>query len=220
YALAEGRESVPIPAIDEFSVPDMPWGSRLQLRTDCLDVSASIMNVASKEEALAGYWLGMDTAVSMGNLSVYAELASNMDEMEASVGLWWPIPGKATELRAEYIWLQGGGDDPADYDVAALLSGSASLLGQSYLFLVLEQEDARAASWKLAIGALVNINDLSTGLLAEAAWIPVQDLELSLFVRVFTGTGTDELGGSLSPVPGLFIIPYRSMTGMVATWSF
>jgi hypothetical protein len=220
YALAQGRQTVGIPDIDELVLSDVPWGSRLQLRTDFLDISASIMRALPKEGALAGAWLGLDMAFAIENLSFYSELASNMDEMEASFGFWWPVPAKAVDLRGEYIWLQGGGRNHADYEVAALLSGKASLLGQSYVFLGVEKEDTRAASWRLSLGALVNLNDWSSGLLAEVLWMPVQDFELSLFVRMFTGTGMDEFGGSLSPAPGLAIIPYRSMSGLVTSWNF
>lgn len=220
YALAQGRHATGIPDIDELVLADVPWGSRLQLRTDCLDVSASIMKVLPKEGALAGSWLGFDMALTMGILSFYSELVSNLDEMEASIGFWWPVPDHAVDLRGEYIWLQGGGVDPADYEVAALLSGTASLLGQSYMFLGIEKEDPQAASWKLSLGTLVNLNDLSAGLLAEFAWMPVQDFALSVFARVFTGGGNDEFGGSLSPAPGLSIIPYRSIGGLMVTWNF
>lgn len=220
YALAEGRQPDALPAIDELSWSDIPWGTRLQLRTAYLDVSASVMKTLPMEGSLAGCWVGMDTAASIGDLSFYAEFATNGNDSEASIGLWLPLPDYAAELRGEYIWLQGGGANPAAYDVASLLSGKTSLLGQSYMFLGIEKEDPRQATWRLAAGALLNLNDQSAGLLTEASWMPLQDLEISWYVRLFTGSDMDEFGGSLSPAPGLSIIPYRSMTGLTATWNF
>jgi len=220
YALCSARPNSPAPDIDELAVETFPFGARAMIQTDYADFSVSMLRVLPAAGAAPEYWYGADLSLSVGDLCCYAEAATTLAVSEASAGLWWNVPVVGADLRCEFIWLGGGEVDSSAYDVAALLGQEKSLLARRYAFVAVEKEDPRAAAWRLTAGALANLDDGSAGVFAEAAWMPVTDFELALFARIFTGSGADELGGTLIPAPGSAFRPYRSAAGLSASWSF
>lgn len=96
------------------------------------------------------------------------------------------------------------------------------MLGRHYLFFQLEKEDANAAAWKVSAGTMVNIQDRSAAILAEALWRPIPDFTLGVFTRMFTADNstTREFGGSIPLGPGMALCMYRDVAGITAEWHF
>ncbi len=227
YVLAEPRQRSAVPSVGEVSGERFPFGAKLQFRSVLADASVSFFRELAAADGDPLYWTGADVAGFSGPVSWYAEAALRMPEggtdwdaeAEAVAGFSLTVPGSEATLRVEAIWLGNGADDPADYDAAGFLAGERSLLAKRYFFAMLEKEDPEAGRWKLEGGALVNADDGSTALLAEATLIPVLSFELAVFARVFLSEEDGELGGARS-LGGAGFEPYRSAAGIRAKVSF
>ena len=229
YAFSQPRLRSAVPSADEAAVDRFPFGAKLQVRSEPADVSVSLFRELADAGSDPAYWTGADAAGFAGPVSWYVEAALRMPEggerwnvgaaSEAVIGFSWTVPGPDAILRVEAIRLGSGADDAADYDAAGLVAGERVLLAKRYLFVMLEKEDPDAGRWKLEGGALVNADDGSTALLAEATLIPLLSFELAAFAHVFLSGEDGELGGTRA-LGGAEFVPYRSAAGIRAKVSF
>lgn len=226
YALAAARRSAVVPTLEELDYNRIPAGAKAQYRGDYLDLSAGIIRELPGPGEENRDWALLDAAGYLGQVNWYAESAFRLDgppkEGEFSGGLSYTLPVLEAELRTEFIYLGAGAAKPEDYDAAALLAGKTLLLGRRYLFASLEKEDPQAARWKLTGGGLLNLEDLSAALLAEALWRPGALFELGLFVRAFSSprSSEGEFGGERTLGPDAAFRPYRNVLGLSAKWVF
>lgn len=227
YALASARIASPIPDVEELDAPSIPFGVKLQARTDAIDASVSLLRELVAEGMDPSLLFGADVAVALGDLNCYAEATteyarSPKDASELSAGFSWLIPRIEVTARSEYIRIGGGKTDRDGYDSMAFLAGRKMLLARDYLYAGLEKEDPEAARWKIEGGVLANLDDASVAALAKASVFPTQDFELALFLRAFAASSGDdaEFGGKRSLGPGMSFTPYGSAAGLSAKWTF
>lgn len=221
YILAAPRLTDPVPYIGELDSDSFPYGIKFQFQGTRIDAGLYALR-ESMTEGKAVYWYGADSTVIIGEATLYAEFAATPSlSMEVSAGGSYTIPVIEVIIRTEYIYL-GTGETRESYDGASFLEGSTKMLGRQYLFLQLEKEDPRQAAWKVAAGTIVNIEDGSAALLAEALWRPVTDFSLGLFTRIFTArqSSTKEFGGHIPIAPGIAVYPYHNVVGLSAEWFF
>lgn len=227
YALASARIASPIPDVEELDAPSIPFGVKLQARTDAIDASVSFLRELVAEGMDPVLLFGADVALALGDLNCYAEATAEYDRSpkdasELSAGASWLIPRIEVTVRSEYIRIGEGTTDPDEYDAAAFLAGSKMLLARDYLYTGLEKEDPEASRWKLEGGVLANLDDASVAALAKASVFPTQDFELALFLRAFAASSGDdaEFGGKRAIGPGMSFTPYGSAAGLSAKWAF
>ncbi len=221
YVLASPRLTEPVPHITEIESRTFPYGVRLQFLGSFVDFSL----YALRELMIDGdatSWFGADTTIIIGDVTLYAEYATTMSlSTEVSSGFSCTIPVVNCGVRGEYIYIASGNSKDS-YDGAAFMEGRKKILGRHHVFFQLEKEDPNAAAWKVSAGTMVNINDRSAAVLAEALLRPIPDFTVGLFARIFTADNstTREFGGSIPIAPGMAVCPYRDVIGLTAEWQF
>jgi hypothetical protein len=203
--------------LEEGNLQHLPFGVKLQWRSEWIDLSACFIR-----EALAGtsweehYYAGYDASVFAGPFELYMEAAYRLplgptdggrtpsfgEDLEICLGGNVLVPVLEVTVRMEYAHL-GAGERLTDrYDWAGLAGARRGLLGEDYLFLMLEREFG--AEVEAHAGGILNLNDLSFAVGAEVIWKPIENLELGLYGIFYYGEEASEMNGEFLIAPGVY----------------
>ncbi len=184
----------------------LPWGLKAQAVAGAFDLSVSFLKEVTPERE--AWYAGADFAGAAGNFGVYGEAALNIPYeagkfsfygtswdklLEACLGFDYTIPGIDLETRFEYYHYGPGATDPDDYDVSEVLSGTKSVQGEEYLFLMLSR--VFIDYLKLSTSALINLNDGSFALLPEASYDLLDNFQISAGCPLYFGPEGSEFRG-------------------------
>jgi hypothetical protein len=200
---------------------NLPFGAKITGVLGSFDLSASFL----RETALrgAGYerraYAGFDFSGAVGMLGVHGEAALGLPaaaawgtgpsdfrlerDLELCTGFDFTFLG-GVETRLEYYYNGSGAGDTEGYEPAALLDGSALVLGRQYGFVYLER--IFADYFTVSIASLANIADGSVLLLPELFWDVMPDFSITMRAVIPLGSGGSEFGG-LYPYSA-FGLPY------------
>jgi hypothetical protein len=173
--------------------PDRGPASRaLQWHGNAAEVDVSL--VAGRLRGLG--IVGMDVASQIGDVGVRAEAARLSPEGGPDFNRWMAgadyAVGAGLTMSAELYYNGAGSRSTAGYDFAGLRAGHVASLATRYAGLFASYEITPLLKW--VNYALLNIDDISSGIDSRLIWSWRPNLELTLGVQRFGGTDRSEYG--------------------------
>jgi hypothetical protein len=197
---------------------NIPFGIKLKAFIGSFDVSLGwIREVIYNETAMPlqdpyfkYYYASLDFAGGIWDIGLYGEACVNIPRneddtkfelkghdpselLDACFGFDYEIPFINTELRMEYYHQGRGRTDKKNYDIMKQLSGMLLVQAEDYLFAYLSKTFLNY--YKIAFGSLINLNDMSYGLLPEINADLYNNFQLSIGSYIFYGKPGTEFNG-------------------------